>query len=399
MNDKISDVHGKPERAEIDQFLLGCLTGAPSDWPSAWSDPASHEAVWQRLHFHGVCLSISQMGSRNELWPPLILDRVAEEARLQIMWELYHKDALAKLLAAFAAANVQNLVLKGTALAYSLYENPAERRRGDTDLLVQENDLSKARRTLEAAGFRRIPGTSGLFGDLHYQEIWRLDPSNGLTHDIDLHWQVTNSRALKNVLAVEEFFSGAVLLDRLSANALTPDPASRLIHGAVNRAVHGRDGYWSLGRLLYDQDRLAWARDFHLQASRFNPDDWKAFTDRAIEKGLAPLCLDALLFAQRCFSTQLPPHVVTTLSGAPKSSLAMAYIEEHGQMAKAWSDFTATEGFGKKLLFILARALPSGALLRAKYPDHSNWPIGALQLLRLYQAAPRLLRAMHNTWG
>lgn len=65
-------------------------------------------------------------------------------------------DELARVLKALQDAEVKVIVLKGAALAETVYGNIALRPMGDIDLLVSEEDLDRAKEVLLKLGFRKI---------------------------------------------------------------------------------------------------------------------------------------------------------------------------------------------------------------------------------------------------
>ena len=65
------------------------------------------------------------------------------------------------VLAAFERSRVPSLVIKGTALAYSVYADPALRVRGDTDLLVRPEARSSAQQALLNCGFTPLEAMAG----------------------------------------------------------------------------------------------------------------------------------------------------------------------------------------------------------------------------------------------
>ena len=60
----------------------------------------------------------------------------ARELKGESAIELLRKHELVRVLEALARAEVATLLLKGTALAYSLYPAPTLRPRADTDVLI-----------------------------------------------------------------------------------------------------------------------------------------------------------------------------------------------------------------------------------------------------------------------
>jgi Uncharacterised nucleotidyltransferase len=67
-----------------------------------------------------------------------------------------HTKVFMEINALFEDAGIRALLLKGLALAYQYYPDPALRPAGDIDLLFEEADFLPARVLLEKAGFRTI---------------------------------------------------------------------------------------------------------------------------------------------------------------------------------------------------------------------------------------------------
>lgn len=65
-------------------------------------------------------------------------------------------EALARILAAFDAAGLDAIVLKGAALAHLIYPAPGLRPMGDLDLLIPADRVDPARAALAESGFRAI---------------------------------------------------------------------------------------------------------------------------------------------------------------------------------------------------------------------------------------------------
>lgn len=91
---------------------------------------------------------------------------------------------VAPLLEALSAEGIQTIVLKGAALAVTVYARPALRPFGDIDLLVPSADGPRARAVVERLGWvpvRRVPpGARGAGTSLNYTDAQGVD--------VDLHW-------------------------------------------------------------------------------------------------------------------------------------------------------------------------------------------------------------------
>src|SRR5437867_349211 len=110
-------------------------------WPDA-RDVVLTDAFLERSDYHGVQALMHERLSASD-WPVALRQELRQRAVRQAMWELRHQQVLARMLAALAAIDVQPVLFKGTALAYSLYSNPVLRARGDTDLIVAPESTAK----------------------------------------------------------------------------------------------------------------------------------------------------------------------------------------------------------------------------------------------------------------
>jgi hypothetical protein len=117
-----------------------------------------------------------------------------------------HRDALnvvtAEVLEAFLQVGVRSLLLKGPALAWSLYDANEVRGYRDIDLLVAPDDVPHAQRALAGLGFANkseIRGIVDVAGIVH-AEIWtRRGEDKGLVI-IDLHWRLAGCEAPPRVV-------------------------------------------------------------------------------------------------------------------------------------------------------------------------------------------------------
>jgi hypothetical protein len=74
-------------------------------------------------------------------------------SRAEIALDLAYDAVLRRVLSVLGSASIPVMPLKGVLFAYLLYENPADRLRGDIDLLVREEDFSRAISALSIDGF------------------------------------------------------------------------------------------------------------------------------------------------------------------------------------------------------------------------------------------------------
>jgi len=370
------------EELPIDHLLAAVLRGEPADWPLAWHGSDHAARVTERIAYHGVAGLLAAEARRLDDWPPEVLGPLRHQAIALAMWEMRHQVVLGELLAGLAGQKIRALLLKGTALAYDLYPTPATRARGDSDLLVAEEQLAAARAVLERLGYHRQPLDDGIADDLALQEVWSLKCDAGTRHHIDLHWQVLNAPALRGVLDFATCAADPLPLPRLSPDALAMRRVLALLHCCVHRAMHLMSPYFVDGVTYYGGDRLIWAKDIDLLAAALSADEWRQFGALAVSQGVAAVCLDGLGMADRALATPVPKHVLDTLSKAGVEP-ASTYLLEQSQMGRAWQDFLAIRGLTRKIAYLGARAVPSEEFMRAKYRDLAGRPLLLLRARRM----------------
>lgn len=376
--------HSRP-RAQASRFqalLASALRGDCPPWPRDWSAEDGGALVEAAL-YHGVAGLLVEKTASLEGWPELVVHALRDQARLQAMWELRHREVLTELLAEFARQGIKAILMKGTALAYDLYGNPSSRSRADSDILVAPDDRNRARMVLQDLGYRGGTQAMQLPDDLARQEGWTLVSEGGGEHSIDLHWRVFNAPALDDVLDFEECAAQARPLPRLSAEALAMDRVQTLLHICVHRTLHRTAPYFVGGMAYFGSERLIWTNDIHLLAGALSKDEWESFAAIAADKGVAAACLEGLGAAQLALATTVPEGVLQSLMASRKSTTATAYLAHGRALPRSWLDFRAVPGIGAKLRYLQARLAPGGKLLRAKYPQMARLPLPLLYVRRL----------------
>lgn len=360
-----------------DEFLAKVLRGERADWPFAEEDEAR---VIEAIQYHGISGLLAEQPARLESWPKAVREMIHEQAVSRAMWELRHQALVASLLERFKAAGTLALLMKGTAMAYDLYPNPAARERSDTDLLVDPAGRDRARELLAEAGFTPVSPAESLPEDLRAQENWLFEAPDGTEHLIDLHWRVMNYPAFDRLVTFADFAVGARLLPRLGEAAMAPARPMLLIHASLHRQGHERAPYFMDGKTYFGGDRLIWLKDIALLSAQMSDQEWQDFCDFAVERGLERPSFDGLALAYRILGSETPPPVRSALDhsgAAPKS-----YFQS-GPLRRALSDVRAIPGGQRKWRYVAARLMPNEDFMRRKYPDLAGEPLARLYLRRL----------------
>lgn len=229
-------------------LLLACVT--------------EEAAQGTRLHdgTSRITTELLEMAEAHSL-SPLLYDVVKAqslpcgEAELRVLRSLVlrHKrhaearsEVLRNILHALAQPGVDVLVLKGAALAHTVYARPGLRPMSDIDLLVRKRDLEQARKILLGLGFRSTTAPSDFMSQHHHIPAL-VFPIHGTRVAVELHHDalsgdVGESITLDNLKEEPlEFSIGEVPahtlghldnLHHLCRHSFEPGETVRLIHVA-----------------------------------------------------------------------------------------------------------------------------------------------------------------------
>ena len=363
----------------IDLFLAAAFRREHPPWPSDWNADDERERFLERVDYHGIGVLLLD---RTMNWPGAVREALKAQAISQAVWELKHRRLLERLIDAMAAREARPLFLKGTALAYSVYDEPAQRDRADTDLLVQPRDVAQARLALQECGLSRNAASA----DGELQEVWRLD-ADGVSHVIDLHFAAFNTPYLDQILPVEECFARAVPLPKLHAQAAMLSPAYCLLHTAIHRNLHRTAPYFSGSTVNFGADRLIWAIDIALLGSQFDDAEWDNLVRLAEAKAVVRATGEALRFSQTTAAAVIPAEVLDRLSIADSAEPRSEYLLDAGRRSRALTNFLATGDWKAQIRRLRAIASPSDRALRMRYPEWPKAPRVLLLARRLFDFA------------
>lgn len=385
-------VQHPPLAPTVDDLICAALRGENPAWP--WGDDAAKCAsLLDRVALHGVgALLHSQPGNAD--WPPAVQQQLRAQAVQQAMWEMRHQQVLAHTLLALDGIGVQPVLIKGTALAYSLYANPVLRTRADTDLIIPMDAKDQVDDALVSLGFARSLGVSGEF--VSYQASYTLQTPDGGAHTLDLHWKINNSELLSRLFTYDELADDSQPLPQLCAHALGASRVHALLLACMHRSTHKQNPYYVDGESHHEADRLIWLYDIHLLAGQLNPREWTEVVRLAGGKGLRAVCLEGMEHAHGCFNTAYPEAVLAALAQPGKAEPAARYLAG-GKLRQQWMDFCALGSIPHQLRLIRETLLPSKAYMRAKYPTPSFGGLPGLYLRRFIGGLLKTLRRADHT--
>ena len=317
----------------------------------------------------------------NDDWPLSLRDTLFDIARRRVGEELLRAAEIRDVLDALASAGVTAVLIKGTPLAYAVYEAPASRAREDTDLLVAERDVDAARQVMALLGYVTTVHCSALFSQFEVQKVDRF----GVLHAFDVHWKISAQPIFQSALTHAELLTRAEPVSALGPHAITSGPVDALMLACVHPVMHHRS-----------EQRVLWCYDIHLLAGRLSTEQFREFSALACGKQMAAVCAQQLRLAQTLFGTCLPADVMRALSAAvnePSAAYLASHRRWHHELA---SSLRGLPRVGDRLTLLREVLLPSPAYMLGVYGLRGKsigpWLLPALYVHRNVRGAWKILK-------
>lgn len=247
---------------QIIEWRKFCVAALACDLTSTkplYIEAESIDKFIQFVHKHGlevILIVLLEQQDKVDLLPEFITSRLIELRRNAHITEIYRKQHLIQLLDLFNQAEIRCLLLKGTALAYSVYQYPYQRPRVDTDVLIHTNDKENLDQFLIKNGFSKADTISGDF--VSHQNTYKQN-QNDIDHVYDIHWKISNRNAYADRFDFAELYKKRIHLADLNTHAFCLDPVNAFLHSTVHYFGHRSN----------ERDRLIWIYDLHLLVNGF----------------------------------------------------------------------------------------------------------------------------------
>jgi hypothetical protein len=373
--------------ADARAFACAILRGETVTWPWAADESAARAflAVALRQHVEApLAHRLHETGWRGP-WPAAVRTRLEGRLRLHTVREAMVQRDLVAVLEALGRGGVRAILFKGTALAYTVYAQPAFRRRGDTDLVIRRSDLERAASILAEAGYRRENVLGG--ERVSQQALFRKAGRHGFVHNLDVHWKISNRPFFEDLLTWDELEASAVSVPALGPHAKAIGPAHALTMACVHPVAHHGD---------YFPDRFLWVYDVHLLVGAMAAADFEQWTALIKARRIRAICARAVGLARELFGTVVPHHVeeALTTTEAEPSSWYLSPAPWRGDIRLA--DLRTSRGLRAKAQLVREVVVPRPAYIRQEYGVSNPLLVGFFYLYRVARGCWRLLQRLRR---
>ena len=369
-----------PVRAWLAAVMRGAEPGAEPPNEAVLLDTARTEGVL------ALCHDRLRRSPRWTQYPETLRAALTQHAYQEAAVEMLRAAELRDVLAALAQAGLPVLLLKGAALAYTLYPEPHLRERCDTDLLLpSQEEAEHAWRVLQTLGYQRPNAASG---DLACGQLGCYKTgSGGFTHALDIHWRLNNAILLVERFTFAELAAAAISIPELGPHAWGLDLVYTLLLACIHRVAHQ---LWNTST-----DRLIWLYDIHLLTQRLADEEWQQWVVLAQKRGVSGSCLNSLRIAQLAFETVLPANILSQLqAGADRENWFNPDLASQWWRLE-WLTFRVLPSTAARLRWLGQRLFPDADFMRRQYGfRHSLW-LPWFYGVRIVQGVARRIRQGH----
>lgn len=303
---------------------------------------------------------------------------VVEQLRNAFLWSRFRTlqmdKQLSGMLDAFQQAGIDILILKGPALARSVYPDPATRPSSDLDILIKPAQVERAGVLLQDMGYRRKTKRFRPFlKDIYKDDLFAPPEKARHFRGVELHWDLYALHGKTRDVGVEDLFQRAVELKTSSLTMSLLHPIDALMYAAINIRNHLPD------------NRLIWVYDTALLAGQLSQaDDWKILQRRCVEWRGRNTLEAALNLAQDWVGFSIP-FGFDDFSQWPVQASAESARHCRPGMGAEWFingsfvyvirtlRFDSISSIFSTVTGIFSLLFPSTGYIRAAYPPSHRW--------------------------
>lgn len=331
----------------------------------------------------------------SEITEELKRDYYTTAARNSVIFE-----ELGNVLKMFKRAGIEAVVLKGAALAETVYGNPALRSMSDVDLLIKKKDLFAVHRAFENAGYyspdAREIDLHAVPADYLTTLVYMALSGNGACFHV--HWHMVNS-TIPNESLIKDVTMPTIWRDAHKARiagveALVMAPHHLLIHLAEHSL-----------RVSHSLNKLCFLCDIN-EAVEFYGDsmDWDRLISESRHFNLDWLVYVPLYCAAELLNTNIPKEVLLRLRPERFTLYERFFIRlaanNHRFSGLSYLlHLSCNKGVSEKIRFVLSTLFPPRHVI-AHRCGISQEKIGYIfYLRRMHEVFMALARSVRKIFG
>jgi hypothetical protein len=225
----------------LSQLARTYLTGPPATSPPPTE--VDWEEVVRLLAAQNLATSLAPLID-DDAAPESVKTRLRSQARNYSRWSALLGFESSRVLHALTEAGIRSVLLKGRALARTVYSRPEHRISVDIDILVPRSSLTQALEILRELGYTTSPTVR--HPTFYEQHHFHLIVENADGVIIELHWDLAKPEGYCQ-FDLDGFVARCRSIELEGCSVLVPSDEDQLLHTAYQLLC---DGYADLRRVL-----------------------------------------------------------------------------------------------------------------------------------------------------
>ena len=369
MGSVVSGLQPTESQPEALRFIRLCLRGR---WQPEALDMARRLAAQTRLDWTGLSTLATAQGlgpllyhvvRRRDLVPPLV-EKVWREQRLRnALRDRLLRAELVTILHSLAGQGVGVILLKGAALAQTVYADIGLRPMFDQDLLVHPQDARRALRILAGLGYRREGLEARPDADLTYESQVLLRKQGLEDFAVEVHWSLFDSPYYQHSLPMDWFWQTALPVQIGAASARVLCPEALVLHLCGHLRLHHGPA----------EATLLWLHDVAEVLVQYQDGiDWDELLQRAQECELVLSAQEVLTEVADEWDAPIPAEALSRLGALQPSAAEVRVMAQLGAgqrpvAQRFWFDLASIDGWRSRLHYAWIQLFPSVTYMQRRY--------------------------------
>jgi len=272
-------------------------------------------------------------------------------------------------------ASIPVIVLKGGALATTIYPDSALRPMNDLDLLVKPEDLERAKSIILSMGYYEpIPEMAKGFNQLAQYHFY-FSHRDKSSLNLELHWNLLAGQHDTRAPSIEWFWENTQEISSITDENRNLQPYSTLSYTShflylIGHCIlqHGKFE----ARLIWFYDLLSIINNINI------PLDWQNIYRYAEEYQWAPALYYAMQILASLFHCEIPGALADEFQRNPDikndKEIRIKWENSSAERSHALEQLVSTKGW-KKFQLLFSYIFPDEAYMRWRYHYHPRWKV------------------------
>ena len=270
---------------------------------------------------------------------------------------------LGDVISTFDNENIDIIVLKGAALAETIYANIALRPMVDMDILIHRRDLEKAIPILNSLGYfsADLETHPGMITAYENELLLHKVGAGDLDIALELHWSLLDSPHYQQKLRMDWFWRTAQLSKIAGETALVLGIEGQLLHLCSHISLHHAGG----GMLwLHDVAEVLYRHESNV--------NWNTLMAKAEEYDLVLSLQQVMNQVDKAWDLQLTTDMIDKLNQLQPSDREQQVFDwlnasDRPVAHRFWVDLATSKSWKRRIAYAWQNLLPSAGYMRQRY--------------------------------